>query len=47
MTAALRTGVVMLALLGATPALGQSSLGGAGSLPPPQRPGGTPAPTAT
>ncbi len=45
MKAALRSGFVMLALLGAAPAFGQSSLGGAGSLPPPQRPGSAPAPT--
>ncbi|MBR0672820.1 hypothetical protein GXW76_16695, partial [Roseomonas soli] len=47
MTRALRTGWMLLAVLGiGGPAFGQSSLGGAGSLPPPQRPGSATAPAA-
>ena len=42
MTAILRPGFVALALLASLPAAAQSSLGGAGSLPPPQ-PRGAPA----
>jgi SH3-like domain-containing protein len=40
----LRSAIVALALCSASSALAQSSLGGAGSLPPPQRPGGGTAP---
>jgi SH3-like domain-containing protein len=47
MTVLLRIAVVALAIAGTLPAAAQSSLGGAGSLPPPQRPGGSPAPAAT
>ena len=46
MTTVYRPGFVALLLLGAVPAAAQSTLGGAGSLPPPQRPGAAP-PAAT